>query len=405
MLLVVKRKNVTDDVVGTWRGIQINVGYKTGEWKMVVNPDSTVTITKPDKSVWAKGVLQQMDSEYWIQESDGVRRSIFVKNQQPTVNILTWAVGNKGLPPPPDFDTAMKAITPGTVFVFWKCVSASNCDFTQVQDVINNMMKKIKQEIDDACSIHPDCISCIEDPENKCGWCSTNVIYKNGSAIGKQCAGHNNDGTKDPFICNGMYSTETCVPFSTTSTTTDTSGSSGSTGSSGTSGTSTTTSGNLKKFNCNTKNLTCEKSETGYDYEVDCEQTCKPTPIPVDLVGTWRGLQINKNYIVGEWKAVFTHDQVTITKPDGDKLTGKVTLVGDFLVVDPTSGPLKGKKISGLWNLAFGPETRFLLWAWGVPGGSPPKSFESAMGEANNAEFAMASCLPGKDKGICNFDV
>jgi hypothetical protein len=406
-----KAHNITPDALpGKWRGIQINVGYKSGEWKMTIGKDSTISIARPDKSVYAQGVLQQMENELWIQETDGVRRSIFVNNQQPTVKILTWAVGNKGSPPPPDFDTAMKKGTPGDVFIFWKCVSESNCDFSQVQDVINNMLRKVApaQEIDDACSIHPDCQSCIDDPANKCGWCSTNVIYKNGTIIGKQCAGHNNDGTKDPFICNGMYSTETCIPFGTTSTT-DTSGSTGSTGSTGTTSTSTsssTTSGKMDKFECNSRNITCDPSNNGpYDYKVDCEQVCRSTPIPIDLIGTWRGLQVNKNYIQGEWKAVFTADSVTITKPDGDKLTGKVTLVGEALVVDPTSGPLKGKKISGLWNLAFGPASRFLLWAWGVPGGAAPKSFESAMTEANNAEFAMASCLPGKDKAICNFDV
>jgi len=313
-------------------------------------------------------------------------------------------LGPKGLPPPVDFDSAMKSNNPHNVFFFWKCVSESNCDFSTIQEIINNLLHKAPtNEIDDACSIHPDCQSCIDDPENKCGWCSTNVIYKNGSVVGKQCAGHNADSSKDPFYCIGIYSTETCIPFSTSSSS---SGSTGSTGSTGTTSTSTsTTSPNYKKFQCNSQNITCEKAEKGYDHLVDCEQVCRSTPIPVDLLGTWRGLQINKNYVIGEWKAVFTADSVTITKPDGDKLTGKVTLVGEYLVVEPNSGPLKGKKISGLWNLAFGPETRLLLWAWGVPGGSPPKSFESAMTESNNAEFAMASCVPGKDKATCNFDV
>jgi len=108
--------------------------------------------------------------------------------------------------------------------------------------------------------------------------------------------------------------------------------------------------------------------------------------------------------MVSEWKVVFTQTSVTVTRPDGDKFTGTVSIVGKFLTIDPQDGPLKGKKIQTLWYLAFGPETKLLTWAWGVPSGNSPTSFESAMTEANNAEFALTSCLKGKDTKVCNFD-
>jgi len=123
----------------------------------------------------------------------------------------------------------------------------------------------------------------------------------------------------------------------------------------------------------------------------------------MDVVGTWRGLQINKGYIVGEWKAVFTLDNVTITRPDGDKFVGKVTSVSNYITIIPTSGPFLGKNIQTLWQITFGPATKLLTWAWGVPGGSAPSSYDSAMTETNNAEFVFASCLQGKE-GVCNFD-
>jgi len=118
----------------------------------------------------------------------------------------------------------------------------------------------------------------------------------------------------------------------------------------------------------------------------------------------WRGLQINKNYIVGEWKAYFSQSNVTITRPDGNKFMATIKQISQYLTLDPLNGDLKGKKIQTLWQVSFGPETKLLTWAWGVPGGSPPKDFSSSMVEPNNAEFALASCLQGKDPKVCNFD-
>jgi len=120
-------------------------------------------------------------------------------------------------------------------------------------------------------------------------------------------------------------------------------------------------------------------------------------------MGVWRGLQINKGYIVGEWRAVFGKTNVTVTRPDGEKFTGDVSSVSQYLVITPKDGPLKGKKIQSLWQTTFGPVTKLLTWAWGVPGGSPPKTYESAMVEASNAEFVFASCI-NQDTRTCNFD-
>jgi hypothetical protein len=56
-----------------------------------------------------------------------------------------------------------------------------------------------------------------------------------------------------------------------------------------------------------------------------------------------------------------------------------------------------------LYEVKHGPESKLLSWAWGVPGGEGPKSYESAMIEPNNAEFVFAAC-DNKAKNICNFD-
>jgi len=408
-----KAHNITPDTFpGKWRGIQVSMGYKKGEWRADISKEAVITITTPDKTVWAKGVLKEMQNELWIVEEGGqTRRSLYSPNQLPTTKVLTWAIGEKGSPPPSDFESAMKG-APGTVFVFWKCVNeGQNCDFTQVQgyaDSLISQMKRSMGQVEDACSIHPNCKECIGDTVNRCGWCSKNVIYKNGSEEGKQCAGHNGDGTKEPFYCYGTYSTKTCDVFTTTtasSTTTTSSSGSGSGSGSGTGKLSSTTKGQTK-YACDPVTATCKEGSSGeWDKKVDCDNQCKSNPfVPIDLQGVWRGLQINKNYIVGEWRAVFTNSNVTVTRPDGEKFVGKCYTVSTYLVVEPQSGPLAGKKISTLWQNLMGPVTKYLTWAWGVPGGAPPKNYDSAMVEANNAEFVMAACLPGSRKEVCNFD-
>lgn len=60
---------------------------------------------------------------------------------------------------------------------------------------------------DDHCNEFMSCASCVASPF--CGWCSTKVVYQNG-APGFQCAGFNQNGS-NPFVCNGIYSTNTCV--------------------------------------------------------------------------------------------------------------------------------------------------------------------------------------------------
>jgi len=401
--------NVTPDnnVIGKWRGIQINIGYKVGEWKLDITPTSEVTITSPDKTVWSKGILQTSGNEFWIRETKGVRRSIYLVNQLPTVKAMTWAIGSIGNPPPPDYDAAMKAKGAGSVFVFWKCINEANCDFSHISGMIDQIFASMKREvgddIKDACAKNPDCEKCILDKVNKCGWCSTNVIYKNGTVIGKQCAGYNSDGTKDAWVCRGMYSTETCSPFTTSTSSTTTTTTSTGTGT-GTSTSTSTTGGGNDKWACDPKNMTCSQSSAGFDSKNVCDLQCKENPAPIDLLGTWRGLQISKGYISGEWKAVFSPEGATITRPDGDKFTAKVSTVSEYLVLNPTSGPLVGLKIQTLWQVSFGIETRLLTWAWGVPGGAPPKDYSSAMVDPHNSEYALASCLPNAKTDTCNFD-
>lgn len=58
----------------------------------------------------------------------------------------------------------------------------------------------------DHCNAYMTCQQCVSS--YLCGWCSTKVAYQNG-APGFQCAGFNKNGS-NPFVCNGVYSTDTC---------------------------------------------------------------------------------------------------------------------------------------------------------------------------------------------------
>jgi len=84
-----------------------------------------------------------------------------------------------------------------------------------------------------------------------------------------------------------------------------------------------------------------------FDQYLDCQAQCRINPfVPIDLLGNWRGRQIQKGYVVGEWKAVFTNTMVTITQPNGDKITATAYNVGQYLTLELSSGPQKGKKNS-----------------------------------------------------------
>jgi hypothetical protein len=161
-----------------------------------------------------------------------------------------------------------------------------------------------------------------------------------------------------------------------------------------------------KKYDCNPGNASCVESANGAFGDInDCKAQCKSNPfVPLDLVGTWRGLQISKNYAVGEWRAVFTNTNVTVTKPNGEKFTGLVATVGVYITIDPQNGPMRGKKIQTMWQISYGIASKLLAWAWGAPAGPAPKGYNEAMVDPNNSEYVFSSCLPNKDKKICNFD-
>eukprot|EP01129_Flabellula_baltica_P016906 TRINITY_DN9209_c0_g1_i1.p1 TRINITY_DN9209_c0_g1~~TRINITY_DN9209_c0_g1_i1.p1 ORF type:complete len:581 (-),score=124.65 TRINITY_DN9209_c0_g1_i1:20-1762(-) len=387
---------------GHWRGLQVNKAYKEGEWRMDILPDNTILIERPDKSVYAAGSLAQMQNELWIENQVGIMRGIYMTTQLPSVLQLTWAIGSPGEIVPNNFDSAMEEGTPADVFVFWKCLDGNSCNFDRLSHGIRKRVapKVRAQGIDDACSAHSDCETCIGDKENRCGWCDVHVFYKNGTVEGTNCAGHNADGTKEPFICNSVYSTETCSFPTDTQSNTDTASDTDSNTDSNTDTDSTQdTTDQGKRYNCNATSASCEEGEEGtFEYLVDCEAQCVAVPdIPIDLLGTWRGLEIREGFVVGEWRAEIDQGKISIMSPDGKLQVGSVKSVGPYLVLDLPMG-----RITTIWQISFSAVTRNLQWAWGEPGKGAPANFNEGL-VSPNTEFAMVSCIFGKPSNQCDF--
>jgi len=203
----------------------------------------------------------------------------------------------------------------------------------------------------DNCFPWPTCVECIKQPF--CGWCSTPVVGGNGA----QCAGFG-PSNSTPFVCVGTYQTTTCILPTT-----------GSTGSTGTTGTSTGTT---------TTGSTSSTTTTG------------PLPGP-PVKGFWRGLQINKGYIVGEWNFTFTAETVDIYGPGNNThIIGNTFSSTTELKIVVTKGPLAGETLYGRYEHNEGPATQFLTYAVSPAGATaPPSSWAAAVENESYVVWAL----------------
>jgi len=217
------------------------------------------------------------------------------------------------------------------------------------------------------------CAPCIQQPT--CGWCSTNVIYVDGT-VGKNCAGFNPDSSKKPFVCNGAFSSDNCPIAPTT-------------------------------YECEPRSRRCIESRPGFGVDFQtCNTTCnRPLPpaqniTPPALQGFWRGLQIQRGYVVAEFTALFGSTNAQIARDNNILIAGDVQSVEDQVWIATERGLLKGK-----WQIGNGPATRSIGLAFGLPGGEVPFDFGEAMTREGYSEFWFSACLNQKEQmGICLFD-
>jgi hypothetical protein len=352
------------------------------------------TIFDPTHAVWDKGQIQTWQSELWLKSQKGLRNGIYTIDYTPEVSVLTWAMGDYGAEAPTSFDIGMQK---GTVLTLAKCLNAQICKFNvkglRKQLEHEHLNRISRRQITDPCSVYPTCQLCVDAPDY-CGWCSVPVIY-NGSIVGRNCAGVNKTITP-PFNCTGSFSIQTCATTTTsTGTTASTTTSSTGTGT----GTGSTT-GPAQLFTCDPKSSTCQPTPNGQPRDV-CTQQCTLTPIvpPVLQDKDFRGIEIDMTYLEGEWRAIFTTTNVTITDPNGKTRVGKVTSTAQFLTIHWNGGT----NTQTLWQYQGGPATDYFSWAWGSPDGNAPANFDEAMNKQGYQEFIFVTCPPGQDTKICSW--
>jgi len=301
-------------------------------------------------------------------------------------------MGGFGQPPPTSFDNGLST---GKTFVFAKCINPNNCKWhlfqalSQIKHHQENWISKQVEsrrvetrQVNDPCSIYPDCHSCIKAPQF-CGWCSVPVMYNN-TIPGKNCAGLNTTITPR-FNCSGTFSTVDCSHATTSST--------------GTTSTGQTTGNPNPMFNCDPTNATCSQSPNGTLPKDVCTAQCTVNPIPPILQNKYfRGLEIDTTYRPGEWRAHFTTNTVTIVSASGMVIQGNVSTISDFLTIKTASGTYQT-----LWQLQPGPAVDNLSWAWSALNGPPPTSFDQAMTMPGQTEYWYVACHEGAPSSVCDF--
>jgi len=154
----------------------------------------------------------------------------------------------------------------------------------------------------------------------------------------------------------------------------------------------------------------CQQGEPGCQYTVDyCKASCQKS----NLLGVWRGIQINKNFKIGEFDFTFYPDGLvsfvsTINSSAiyqaqyneaGTSAEGRPII---FVVkTAPANGPLplsQNDNIRGLFTVQDGEEgiTRFMNLGLGF-NLRPATTFDDAM---TKLEFVLVSC---KGQDHCDF--
>lgn len=134
-----------------------------------------------------------------------------------------------------------------------------------------------------------------------------------------------------------------------------------------------------------------------------CNNQCNPKPNPgppAMFLGVWRGLEIQNNFVAGEWDINVTQSEVTMVN-----VAAATTIKGvpqqvsqggqEIFIIQITSGPGAGKSIQAIGEQANrGPETSFVTMAMAQPGANAPSSIASAMTTPGDIVLALAQCVP-----------
>lgn len=144
------------------------------------------------------------------------------------------------------------------------------------------------------------------------------------------------------------------------------------------------------------KCLPANQTTPGADTAYNCHHACQPAR----PTGTWRGIEVSKNFTRGEWDVTFYDDNTLHWRqPDGvvvkSKVSGADTKAAEAGTVaisgEYVTGASAGTKFDGLFRIdTQGDDGIVYLLTWGQ--GAGVTTFDGAM---TASMFVMTSCNPG----------
>ena len=201
---------VPQEIIGVWRGVQIQEGYGSGEYDLRFNNSvnsSQVQFRGPQGDVSNGDVEATPGTQNLVLTftsgplANTILRGLY-SPWEPSVDTLTmaYAFGAPNEDAPDSIETAMKG-NGSTVYVLSSCnphTDTKHCDFSSVfeeeeekeDELLTFLSSFLRDHPKDPCAVHPTCGTCIGDASQLCGWCTSNVTYNNGSDVGARCAGY-----------------------------------------------------------------------------------------------------------------------------------------------------------------------------------------------------------------------
>jgi hypothetical protein len=211
-------------LIGVWRGVQIQTDFGAGEYdfKFQSKKDGPQVLFRPPQGATSWGSVlsdysaggRDIQLSFTAGPLSGTTLSGAFDPWEPSDETEQFAFyfGAPNDDKPDTIHTAMNG-TGATVYTMSKCGHGSvNCDFDSVFTTASTVKPLFMELVKDPCNANADCSSCIGDSSKLCGWCSQNVVYKDGTP-GKQCAGFDKTGKPLGWQCSGLFSKYQCQDY------------------------------------------------------------------------------------------------------------------------------------------------------------------------------------------------
>lgn len=256
---------------------------------------------------------------------------------------------------------------------------------------------------DSDCTSFTDCGTCLNpsDESLNCGWCSPDpAVYADGTPA-FQCMDHTSKG----WDCFHLYMHDGCVAgyICDSSKGQCVLADEGQGDTLANCEASCDVDPEQDYFTCNVTTLQCVNASAGMTEE-SCSGSCSDDT-PSDLIGLWRGLNVQTNFSTGEFVMNFTEDGVSWGPYGGEKVHAHVAQIGGpKLRLTLDSGDVLYASYTTP-NWPTGPETGSMTISLEREGAhqAPPDNTADAMGDSNFDVFVMNRCNSWKSDAGCDF--